>query len=313
MSIINDPIHNSAAPVLSSRFGFPVREDVALTNAKGENKPAIEKDFQKLMAAVSAPLTRVLEAGETVFWASRAMPPIHAFEQLTLGWAMYRYYNVGLVFTDRRLIIFGLTSSGVWRGTIKHVRWDRMTKLKAGGFFTQALSFKVGKKPFNYTRLGARNAKKIKTLLPFLTAANPAGAMADPLASGVESLCPRCVRPPAPRVYTCPNCAMTFKDERTLALRALIPGGAYFYIGWTGIGILTGLFECIILLALVGTLADPTGSKGQDAAPLGFMVGYYLFLIALEKGLGYLHARRFIREFEPIKVADANTPAATAQ
>src|SRR3569832_1448651 len=107
MSIVNDPLYETAAPRISMVYGFPVREDVALTDSKGQPKAKVESAFQKLISKIVAPLQRVLEPGETVFWASKGVPPMGILEQLTMSWMMYRYYSVGLVFTDRRLLVFG--------------------------------------------------------------------------------------------------------------------------------------------------------------------------------------------------------------
>jgi hypothetical protein len=310
MPINSEPIHNNFAPRVTTEYGFPVREDVAFTNAKGEPKAAIEKTFRKIVSSVAAPLQRVLEPGETIFWASKAMPPVGTLEQLTMNWVMLHYYNVGLVFTDRRLLIFGLTSSYVWRGSIKSVRWSEVVKAKASGWLTQALSLKIGKKTIAYGRLGYQNAKKIKTLLPFLTAANPAAAVPDPLsATQPIALCPRCSQQLTASVYTCAHCGLVFKDEKTLALRTLIPGGGYFYTGLTGVGILNVLAEAFFLLALVGTLLDPE-SAGKEPSSLGIVVAYLLFLIGLEKIICFFHARKFVRQFEPSNIADVNIPAA---
>ena len=187
MPINSEPIHNSFAPRVSTEYGFPVREDVAFSNAKGEPKAAIEKTFRKIVGSVAAPLQRLLEPGETIFWASKAMPPVGVLEQLTMSWIMMHYYNVGLVFTDRRLLVFGLTSSYVWRGSIKSVRWSEVTKAKASGWLTQAFSYKIGSKTFAYGRLGYQNAKKIRMLVPFFTAANPTAAVPDPLSPAYQS------------------------------------------------------------------------------------------------------------------------------
>jgi hypothetical protein len=227
-----------------------------------------------------------------------------------MSWIMMHYYNVGLVFTDRRLLVFGLTSSYVWRGSIKSVRWSEVTNAKASGWLTQAFSYKIGSKTFSYGRLGFQNAKKIKMLVPFLTAANPTAAVPDPLSPGQPiSLCPRCSQPLTSSIYTCAHCGLVFKNEKTLALRTLIPGGGYFYTGLTGVGIINALAEAFFLLALAGTLLDPE-SAGKEPSSLGIVVAYLLFLIGLEKIVCFFHARKFVRQFEPANIADVNIPAA---
>jgi hypothetical protein len=110
-------------------------------------------------------------------------------------------------------------------------------------------------------------------------------------------------------IYTCAHCGLVFKNEKTLAIRTLIPGGAYFYTGLTAVGILTALVEAIFLLALVGTLLDPT-SAGKEPSSFGIVVAYFLFVIGLEKILSYYHARKFVQQFEPANMADVNIPAA---
>ena len=310
MPITSDPIYNTSAPRTSNEYGFPVREDVALSNAKGEIKSGTEKDFRKLIAPIASPIQRLLEPGETVFLACKAVPPVGTFEQLTMGWVMYAYFRVALVFTDRRLIVFGITSSGKWRGSIKAVRWTQLTSATATGWLTQGLKLKMGKKTILYGKLGAGYAKKIKGLLPFLVPAST-GMVADPMApQQLESLCGRCGRPLTPKVYTCGNCGLIFRDEKTLALRSLIPGGAYFYTGLIGIGMLTALIECLFFLAIVGTLLDPEISGAQNQAAGAIVTVYYLFLIGLEKAIAYSHGRLFVRQFEPANFEELNIPAA---
>ena len=311
MPILNDPVYNSAAPRLNNDYGFPVREDVAFSNANGEIKSGIEKDFRKLITPIAARLQRLLEPGETVFWASKAVPPVGTWEQLTLGWVMYAYFRVALVFTDRRLLVFGLTSSGKWRGSIKAIRYTQLTSAKATGWLTQGLKLKIGKKTVLYGKLGMGNAKKIRNLLPLLMPTTSAAMIADPMAPNqMESLCGRCNHPLTPKVYTCGNCGLKFKDETTLAVRTLIPGGAYFYTGLTGVGILNGLVECFFLLALVTSLLEPSTKGANGAAVSGIVIGYFLFLIGLEKLIAYSHAKLFVRQFEPVNIAETSTPAA---
>jgi hypothetical protein len=308
MPTINDPIYNTAAPRINNEYGFPVREDVAFSNAKGEAKAAIEKDFRKIIAPIASPLQRLLEPGETIFWGSKAVPPVGILEQLTMGWVMYAYFRVALVLTDRRLLVFGITSSGKWRGSIKSVRWNQLTSATATGWLTQGLKLKMGKKTFLYGKLGMAYAKKIKGLLPFLMPAVSA-MNADPMAlQQMESLCGRCCRPLVPKVYTCANCGLTFKSEKTLAVRTLIPGGAYFYTGLTGVGILNALVESFFWLALLGNLLEPDAHRNTAAS--GIVIGYLLFLIALEKLIAYSHGKLFVRQFEPANFAELNIPAA---
>lgn len=316
MSLLNEPIHNASAPVISSRFGFPVREDVALTNKDGISKPGIEKDFTKLSQKLAVPLQRVLEAGETVFWASKALPPLGTIEQLTMGWLMIRYYNCALVFTDRRLLIVGLDASSNWRGTVKSIRWSQMSSIKVGGLFSKSLTFKIASKKYIYTRLGMANASKIKTLLAAWTATHLQIAGQDPMAPGIESLCPRCAKPLTPDVYTCQNCGLVFKDVRTLAIRSLIPGGAYFYIGMTAIGVMHAIFESLFLISIVLVFAGTIGQHGQDASDAIGGAIVELIIVAFAKVVAFYHARRFIREFEPANLAEltsAGSMTATAR
>jgi hypothetical protein len=312
MSIIADPIYDSAAPRISTEFGFPVREDVALTDSKGQPKAKIESAFQKLISKIVAPLRRILEPGETVFLASSGVPPMGALEQLTMSWLMYRYYTVALVFTDRRLLVFGLNGSGKWRGTIKEIRWSQVTKASATGWLTQGLKLKIGKKTFLYGKLGIRSTSRIKKLLPLLTASLPTAVVADPTIS-VEprSLCGRCAQHLMPGTYSCQHCGLQLKDEKTLLLRTLIPGGAYFYVGAGAVGVINALVEALFLFEIAVVLLSPDISN-RDRGAGATVIGYLVFLIALEKAISYSHARRFVKQFEPVRVEDTNTTAAMA-
>ena len=100
-----------------------------------------------------------------------------------------------------------------------------------------------------------------------------------------------------------------FKNEKTLALRTLIPGGGYFYTGLTGVGIINALVEGIFLLALLGTLLDPT-SAGKEPSSFGIVVAYFLFVIGLEKIICFYHARNSCSSLSLQTSLTLNIPAA---
>ena len=96
---------------------------------------------------------------------------------------------------------------------------------------------------------------------------------------------------------------MKFKDEKTLVRREiLIPGGASFYVGATGLGIVRSIAESILILVavgfVVGAFVEPAGS--QDAGP-GFIGAIFILaILALHKGMAVLTSRQQVRDFLPV-------------
>jgi hypothetical protein len=111
-------------------------------------------------------------------------------------------------------------------------------------------------------------------------------------------------------VYQCGGCGTAFKNERSLLWRNyLIPGGGYFYTGWTALGLLqiipdVGLLIGVGSLALVAlrVMPPPAPQPGQAAmtvADAGITAAILLALYGLENTVSWVHTRNLVREFIP--------------
>jgi hypothetical protein len=307
-------LYPNQLPRVVSRGPVLVREDFLYTNSKGEEKDGHRKKAERALDNLQDTLTKVLEPQEAVFYIARAVSPLSFFERFTLGWQAYHMYGSVLVFTNRRLLRFGVKGKGwrnwTWRRTLHAARWGDIAEAKCKGFLTRILRLKYrsGRKE-TYLNLDRADAKKIKMLLgAFLPSA---AAEAGP-AQEMVSLCPECIAPLTPRVYRCPQCRLEFKTEKSLLWRTIIiPGGGYFYVGWRGFAFFFGLLELLIIYEIVfwlcvalGLVPAPAPGPGQtrlDATAAAFVLAYLLILFALETTIVYLHMRRFVREFTPVR------------
>lgn len=155
-----------------------------------------------------------------------------------------------------------------------------------------------------FCRIRWVDATKIKILVGLLV---PASAGEASGTQGFVSLCPTCLALLTPRVYSCPQCRTVFKDEKTLLHRALlIPGGAYLYVGFTGLGIASFIYEVFLLVLLIALLVEgfasgPTAAH-RGSSPAGDATGTVIVLFALlafDKTIAWAHSRSYVRDFIP--------------
>ncbi len=239
-------IHDSIPPRRIDRNGFNVREDVLYTDAKGRAKNKLRKRAEDALESLGEVLRRVLEPGETIFYIAKtqAMP---GFAAQFFGGAWYTYSLpiVLLLFTERRIIALRVRkrmSGWAWDRGIRIVRWGDLQDAKAGGFLARTLTLKFRNGGSQvYWRFASGDLKKVGLLVGIL---RPHGSGETTAAGAMASLCPGCLATLSPGTYLCQNCGLKFKDEKTLVRREiLIPGGASFYVGATGMGIVRAIAE----------------------------------------------------------------------
>ncbi|NDQ57703.1 MAG: hypothetical protein GZ088_11585 [Acidipila sp.] len=296
-------------PRTAIRGPVRVREDVLFTGPKGEDKSAARNRAEQALDNLQDILGKLLEPQEAVLYIARAVAPLSFFEQFTLGWQAYHMYGTVLVFTNRRIIRFGVKGKGmrgwVWRGTLHSVLWGDIAEAKCKGFLSRTLrsKYRNGRKE-TYMRINGTDAKKIRSLVAALL---PVAATEASAAQQMISHCPECVTPLAPRVYRCPQCQQDFKTEKALLWRSiLIPGGGYYYVGWKGFAILFGLVELVLIFEIgswvciaLGIIPPPIGPNRTTAGDAMAVAGFLLAMFALETLVVFLHMRRFVREFVP--------------
>jgi hypothetical protein len=303
------PVYGTQLPRLASANGVSIREDVLHTDAKGEPDERSKKRAEDALADLREVLPSLLEPKETILFVIKScQAPMGALEQFFLGWYAYRVTATRLVLTNLRLLHFGTSAGGKWNRTLKSLRWGDIAEAKVKGWLNRMLVILCanGKKE-KYWRLRRKDSQKAKAIV---NAVLPASRGEATPAQGFQSICPDCRAALMEGNYQCPACGLKFKDEKTLRWRTvLIPGGGYLYAGMTFLGVL-GFFEGLLMLGLIlslllalGVLAPGTAQNGQPAQP-GEFWGAAIFLgilVALHKGLEYIHCRRVIRNFMPMK------------
>ncbi len=304
------PIHGAQQPRLVSGNGVQIREDVLYTNAKGEPEDRSRKRAEDALASLRDILPSLLEPNEAVLYVIKnCQAPLGTLEQLFLGWYVYRVTATRLVFTNLRLLHFGMGTGGKWNRTLKSVRWGDVTESKVKGWINRLLELRYanGTKE-RYWRLPRKDGKKAQAILD---AVLPPSRGETTAAQGFQSICPDCRAALTPGNYQCGVCGLKFKDEKTLRWRTiLIPGGGYLYAGMTLLGVLAFLSEGAFTLGTIfsvlmalGLIAPETAENGQvmQRADLWGAALILFFILALNKALEYIHGRRVIRSYIPLK------------
>jgi len=310
MANANLPVYPNQVARLISANGVSVREDVLYTDARGELDERSRKRAEEALADLREVLPNLLEPKETILFVIKScQAPMGTLEQLFMGWYAYRVTATRLVFTNFRLLHFGVTASSKWNHVLKTVRWGDVAEAKLKGWLNRLLVVQCADgKTEKYWRLRRKDSQKAKAVA---NAVLPASHGEATSARGFQSLCPECRGALAAGNYQCAGCGLKFKDEKSLLWRTvLIPGGGYFYARIPFLGVLAffteGIFTIGLILSLViaaGLMPPGTAEDGRPMQPGDFWgaVVLLLVLLALHKGLNYIHCRRVIRNFLPIK------------
>jgi len=303
-------VHPEEPPRLGTIQGVRIREDSVFTNDRGQEKKGIRKRAEGIFAKLGEEIRRVLAPDEAVLFVTRCQAPVGSLEQMTLGWYIYYVTATVVVFTNRRLLHFGVKRSGDWNKILRSVSWGDIEDVKVKGWLSKTLELKyrTGKKE-RYWNISREDGNKLRTLLVALFAA---GARESSPAQTMISLCPSCLAELTPKVYRCAKCGLEFKDEKTMVTRSLIiPGGGYFYTGHWFLGFGDFIVEAYLLILVfifvataTGLIKDPLTESGQE--PIAGMAawiatGFIAAILAAEKWLTVHHCRRFIREFIPLR------------
>lgn len=301
-------VHPSQMARVMSNNGLRIREDLLFTDAKGRESHSVRRKAEKVLAKWQDILPAILEKDETVLYVvNNAVAPLSTFEQLTLGWQAYAVMGTTLVFTNTRMLHFGIDSSAKWTRVLKSVRWGDVAEGEVKGWLARVLDLHClsGKKE-RYSRLPMGTAKKVNDIL---AAVIPASRSEMSSAQGVQSLCPDCRSGLTSGTYQCMQCGLKFKNEKTLLNRTLlIPGGGYFYAGMSLAGLLSFVGEGIFLLvglmyaAMAVHLMDANRAENgrvMGSAELWSLAGFLLLLVAFHKLIEYRHGLRVIRTFLP--------------
>jgi hypothetical protein len=308
----NLAIHENQVPQLTTHTGLRLREDVLYSNAKGEEKAGIRKRADQTIERLKDVLARLLQPDEAILYVAKAQVYPTMLEQFFSRWHESLRPSVQFVVTNRRLLVLRTRAKGFrnwkWDRGIRAVRWGDVEGEKVKGFLMRILELNTrnGVRE-RFWRIGSADLKMVRLLLGRLA---PASAGDSSATQGFVSLCPICLTALTPYAYACPQCRATFKDEKTLLRRALlIPGGACFYVGWTGLGVLSAIVEAILVIDLIvvgiamysSTSPGRPGSRASAAPELLTSVVLLLVFLLLEKLVAWIHCRWYVRDFIPAK------------
>jgi len=306
---VHFPIYTNQSSRLASSSGVSIREDIAYTNAKGDDKGGIRKRAEKAIEKLQEPLRRILEPGEAIFCVARGQLPVSPLEQFFLGWIASATDQGMLVLTNRRLLFILVSGNGSWKRSVRSVSLGDIEKVDVKTFLGAKIEirYRNGRKE-SYWRLRGDDAKRMKVILSLLLEA--ATSERSP-AEGRVHLCPQCNAILNEGNYQCAKCNMEFKTEKMMVRRAWIfPGAAYYYAGHPGLAVMDFLIEALFLISVVFWAMVAMGLTQPDTAPgetpitgggawvvvailLAFLMGKKLLIIR--------HCRRFIQEFVPVK------------
>ena len=165
----NLPVHPQTAVRTLAHYGLQVREDVAFTNAKGEDNRGVRKCAEKTLAKLQTILGQTLEPGEVVLYVVNGKVYAGVIEQLLVGWIAMYLMSVALVFTNRRLLHLRVHSNGAWRGSLSAVAWGDVESARVHGWLNRYLDLKYrnGVKA-RYWGFRSADKGKLKALLPLL-------------------------------------------------------------------------------------------------------------------------------------------------
>lgn len=300
-------IHPDQPVRITSSSGFLVREDVAFTDLHGVQRRGADIRWARgAIRKLQDPLRNILEPGEAVLYLSRGQIMPGKLQRYTQGTQSHFLTPAALILTNRRLLHLSLKWNGKWNRNLRSARWGdvkegHVTGLRYGKLH---IEYRQGLKE-TYWRIPRKGAKKIEFLLNVLL---PESAGETSAALSMASFCPECLAALTPGVYQCRHCGLKFKSGKTLLLHTLlIPGGAYFYVGFDLFGVAHASVDMTILSSLVGWVLAIMGRvppRMLAAAPpttTTYVVATAFLACALvyDIGMSIRIARNAIRNFIP--------------
>jgi hypothetical protein len=299
-------IHSNQTAKISTPWGFPLREDVAFTNAAGADAGRLARRARKALERLQQPLGKILEPGEVVLYFSSGQIMPDSPERFMLGVAYRVLTRAGLVVTNRRLLYLTLKKNGEWNRGLRSVYWGDVKEFRISGSLRGKLELKYLEGPGEtYYHLPKAAAEKLRLILEALL---PLSQGESSPARRVVSLCPQCLAHLAPGIYQCANCQMKFKDENGAVMHGLfIPGGAYFYAELDLLGIAHAFLDVSILFSAIAWVMAAMGKirppRMQGAPPIHWIYGVaagilFTFLLA-DVWVSIRVARKHVRKFIP--------------
>jgi hypothetical protein len=271
-------IHSNLRVAISSPWGFPLREDIAFTDAQGGDGGRLAKRAKSVLQHLQEPLGKILEPDEVVlyFTHGQLMPGLP--ERYMLGVAYRVLTRAGLILTNRRLIHVSLRRGGQWDRNLRSARWGDVKEFLVTGRIRGKLliKYRAGSSE-TYWYIPKPAAAKLQVLLDALL---PQSTEETSPAREMASFCPRCLGALASRVYECPNCQLKFKDEKGALLHGLlVPGGGFFYAGLNLLGIAHAFADVSLLFSALASVLAALGRVRPPAIP-GAPPGRWAFTLS---------------------------------
>lgn len=276
-------------------LGLPINTVVCFSTAKGKFNKRVMKRQIKTLEPLVAILKQFLEPDETILLAVKGRSPVSMVEAMSTGWVIYYARRCALVVTSTRILHIPTRANLRPKKSIAEVGYGDIATLKFRSFLGRglALTYKSGKRE-TFSSIPSGDFKKLKVVLEARPKECPASEAGER-----RHLCPKCMSLLRKDRYVCATCRLEFKDRRQAVRRALLlPGGGWFYTGYPLLGVLYGLVEVLLV-------ADIMLSLGEIVAGLGgeerwFQIILSGGLLALEKSLAVLHARRSVEDYLPV-------------
>jgi hypothetical protein len=234
----------------------------------------------KLLKALAPTLARMLEPGERIRYAARAVQ--YFLWEFAFGGHLTAHYTnqTALVLTDRRLLLIQVGGSGKPRDIKNHIRLDRVTSRRArgwlGGHWT--LQLDDGSK-HAFMNLQKRDRKALEAGMPETASAAKAARRA------LEHLCPSCFSVIPGRVgeqESCSNgaCRIPFRDPRRAAwLSLLMPGVGDLYLRHYFFGAAEFLGSLAMLVAAIFVGVGAVGAEATEDLAIAAVAGALLIVV----------------------------------
>ena len=301
-------IHSNRKVAVTSPWGFPLREDVAFTDATGTDAETQATRARTALHRLQDLLRKVLEPDEVVLYFSRGQLMPGRPERYLLGVPYRILTRAGLVLTNQRLIHLTLKRDGKWNRKLRSVRWSAVKEFRLAGGWLRGklhLTYRNGSSE-SYWHIPKAAADKITVLMEALIRTSRGEALREP---GMVSFCPQCFAELTPGLYACSKCGLKFKNEKGAVLHGLtIPGGAYFYAELHLLGIAHAFVDVSVLASAIAAILVALGRvqppvMGGAPPSQGMFLVSAVFLTAtsvLDIWLAIRVARSEVRNFVPI-------------
>jgi hypothetical protein len=276
-------------------LGLPINTEVCFSTAKGKFNKRVMKRQLKTLGPLVAMLKQFLEPDETIVLAVRGRSPISTFEAISTGWVIYYARRCVLVVTSRRILHIPTRANFRPKKSIAEVQYGDIAALKFRTFLGRALAlaYKSGKRE-TFSAIPSAEFKKLTMVLDARPREGPASEAGER-----RHLCPKCMSPLRKDTYECPTCRLEFKSRRQAVRRALfVPGGGWFYTGDPMLGVLYGLIELLLLAEILLAVGVIAAGVGDEENVVQLVVA--ALVLALEKSLAVLHARRSVDDYIPV-------------